>query len=72
MVTRATQVQSTAQQAKYVVPMFTGFMGLLFTGYGLFFDKGPRLLLLLGLGFLGYSAVLFLTNRRAYARATQA
>src|SRR5262245_36948140 len=53
MVSRASRVQETARGAKYVVPAFLGFMGLTFTGYGIFFDKGPRLLLLLGIGFLG-------------------
>jgi hypothetical protein len=66
MVSRASQVQTTAQSAKYVAPAFTAFMGILFTGYGLFLDRGPKLLLLLGLGFLGYSLVVLVANRRAY------
>jgi hypothetical protein len=66
MVSRATRVQNTARSGKYVAPMFTGFMGLVFTAYGIFFDRGPRLLLLLGIGFLGYSIYVFVANRRAY------
>lgn len=45
--------------------------GLLFTRYAFFFEEGLNLLLLLGLGFLGYSAAVFLANRRAYGSANQ-
>jgi hypothetical protein len=65
---RAMQVQSTAGSAKYVGPAFTGFMGLIFTTYGVFWDRGARLLLFLGIGFLVYSVIVFRVNRRAYAR----
>jgi hypothetical protein len=65
---RAMQVQSTAGGAKYVAPAFMVFMGAIFTGYGLFWERGAHLLMIMGIGFLVYGVFLFRVNRRAFAR----
>jgi hypothetical protein len=67
MVSRASRVQEAARGAKYVAPAFLCFMGLIFTGYGLLYERSPRLLLPLGVGFLAYGVVVLLANRRAYS-----
>ncbi len=67
LITRNSQAQSMAPKTWYVVPTFTGFMGLLFAGYGLFSPRGPSTFTaILGLGFIAYSAVLFVANYRAF------
>jgi hypothetical protein len=68
MVVRASQVQATTIRAKYVTPVFTAFMGVMFLGYGYLKQALAIFLLPLGLGFLVYSLVIFITNRRAYGR----
>jgi hypothetical protein len=68
MVVRATQVQVTTVRAKYVAPAFTAFMGVMFVGYGYLKEGLTGFLLPLGAGFLVYSLVIFITNRRAYGR----
>lgn len=74
LITRNSQAQRMAPKIWYVVPTFTAFMGLVFAGYGLFSPRGPSTFTaILGLGFIAYSAVLFLTNYRAFkANSTQA
>ena len=74
LITRNSQAQRMAPKIWYVVPTFTAFMGLVFAGYGLFSPRGPSTFTaILGLGFIAYSAVLVLTNYRAFkANSTQA
>jgi len=71
MVMRATQVQATTVKAKYVAPAFTAFMGIIFVGYGYLKEGLTGFLLPLGAGFLIYSLVIFVTNRRAYGRRSR-
>jgi hypothetical protein len=66
MVSRADRVQKTAGRARYGVPIFLGFMGAVFTGYGLMQTRPDKFLLLLGIGFLSYGTYAFFANRRAY------
>jgi drug/metabolite transporter (DMT)-like permease len=68
MVIRATRVQTTTRRARYVAPAFSAFMGVMFVGYGYFKEGLTGLLLPLGAGFIVYSAVVFIANRRAYGR----
>jgi ABC-type multidrug transport system fused ATPase/permease subunit len=70
LTTDALQVQTTAGGgAKYVGSAFMGFLGVILVGYGYHWGKGDRLLLVLGVGFIVYSLVLFRLNQRAYKRA---
>jgi hypothetical protein len=66
MVVNATRIQATTSKARYVAPAFTAFMGIMFLGYGYFRRGLIGFLLPLGIGFLVYSLILFLANRRAY------
>jgi hypothetical protein len=68
MIVRSSLVQVTTTRAKYVAPAFTAFMGLLFLGYGYVREGLGGFLTLLGIGFLAYSLVLFLANRKAWGR----
>lgn len=67
---RANQVQATSSRARYVAPAFTAFMGVMFAGYGYFERRLISFLLPLSVGFLVYSLVVFLANRRAYGSKT--
>ena len=44
------------------------YVGAIFTGYGLFWERGAHLLMIMGIGFLVYGVFLFRVNRRAFAR----
>jgi hypothetical protein len=67
LIVRNSHVQNVAPKTWYVVPAFTAFMGLVFAGYGAFAPGGLSVfLVVLGLGFLAYAAVLLVVNRRAY------
>jgi hypothetical protein len=66
MVSRAARVQKTAGRARYGTAAFLGFMGIVFTGYGLMQTGKDKFLILLGVGFLAYGAYAFVANRRAY------
>ena len=68
MVVNATRIQATTSKARYVAPAFTAFMGIMFLGYGYLKEGLAVFLLPLGVGFLVYSLVIFVTNRRAYGR----
>lgn len=74
LIDRNSQAQRMAPKTWYVVPTFTMFMGLVFAGYSFSSPRGPfSFTLVLGLGFIAYSAVLFAINYRAYrASSTQA
>jgi hypothetical protein len=66
MILRSSRVQTATSRAKYVGPAFTAFMGLVFLGYGLLRDGVSGFLALLGIGFLIYSIVVFVANRKAW------
>ena len=66
LVSRAAQVQDTAGRAKYALPAFFGFSGLVIGGYGLMQHGTDRFLALLGGGFIVFGAFLFVINRKAY------
>ena len=66
MVVNATRIQATTRKARYVAPAFTAFMGTMFLAYAYFRTGLAGFLLPLGIGFLVYSLVVFLANRRAY------
>lgn len=63
---RASQVQSTVGRAKYVSPVFTGTLGLIFCGYGYTHEGLKGFLLPMGCLFVIYSIIVFNANRRAY------
>jgi len=66
MVSRAQRVQSTARFGRYVAPVFTGILGLVFVVYGFMIDRMHGLLFPLGLAFLLYSVAIFVVGRRAW------
>lgn len=67
LIARNSQAQRVAPKTWFVVPAFTAFMGLVFFGYGIFTGRGTSsFTTIMGLGFLAYSAVLFVVNRRAF------
>lgn len=70
IVARSARVYSVTPRSRYIAPLFGGFMGLVFLGYG--FVGGGRtfgFLSLMGAGFLVYAVVLFLFNRRAFGES---
>ena len=68
MIARNALVQSTSRKAKYVAPAFTAFMGAIFLSFGYLHEGLHGFLVPLGVGFLGYSVVIFLVNRRAFGQ----
>jgi hypothetical protein len=68
LVLRSQQVQSTAGRFKYVGPALPAVMGVLFLGYGYFWEGMHGFLFPLGAAFLVYGAIVFVANRRAYGR----
>jgi len=65
---RATQVQTTSGKVKYAAPIFYACMGAFFAGYGYFRVGLSGFLVPLGCGFLVWSVVVLLINRRAYKK----
>ena len=60
-------LQRTVPKTWFIAPTFFAFMGLIFFCYGLFSDNQANpLSIAMGLGFLVYSAVTFVVNRRAF------
>lgn len=68
MVARAQRVQTTAGVARFVAPVFTGILGLVFVVYGFMIDRMHGLLFPLGLAFLLYSAAIYAVGRRAWGK----
>lgn len=69
IISRNAQIQATAGRARYLAPIFLCFMGAVFTGYGLVYERRGNFTLLLGLGFLAYGVYAFAVNRRAFGKA---
>jgi hypothetical protein len=67
---RAAQIQTTSGKVKYAAAIFYAFMGAFFLAYGYFRDGLGGFLVPLGGGFLVYSVVVFLANRRAFRKST--
>jgi hypothetical protein len=68
LISRNLQVQRVAGGSKYLVPAFTLFMGAVFTGYGLFYDRKSDFIVVIGVGLLVYGAYLVVVNRRAFGK----
>jgi hypothetical protein len=68
MIARNALVQSASRKSKYVAPAFTAFMGAIFLSFGYLHEGLHGFLVPLGAGFLGYSVVIFLVNRRAFGQ----
>ena len=66
MVSRSRRVQKTAGGARYGTAAFLGFMGVVFTCYGLVQARNEKFLVLLGVGFLAYGVYAFITARKAF------
>jgi len=65
LVHRNVQANRVAPAAWYIGPAFLAFMGAIFSGFGLFFSPQPSaFMILLGLGFIAYSAFSFAINYR--------
>ena len=66
---RGARIQGAVGKSKYVAPAFNIFMGLVFAGYGMTTPAGiTNMLTILGLGFLVFGVLIFVTNRKAYAK----
>ena len=69
LITRNASVQRAAGSAKYAAPAFCIFMGLVFSGYGLLFERSSKFLVILGIGFLAFGVFVLIANRRAFGTA---
>ena len=66
LMVRSSRIQSMAPRTLYLVPAFIGFMGIAFAGFGLFGPLKPDMfMIILGVGFIAYAAVLLVANRKA-------
>jgi hypothetical protein len=65
---RSSRIQTINTKGKFISPIFFGFMGLVFFGFGLA-NHGSisGFMLALGGGFIVYALVIFRVNRKAFS-----
>jgi hypothetical protein len=69
MIKRSARIQGVTAKAKFIAPMFYAFLGLVFAGFGYFREGGASsFAFIMGCGFVVYAAIIFMANRRAFAR----
>jgi hypothetical protein len=66
LISRASRVQDSAGKARYFLPAFFGFIGIVACTYGLMQQQTDVFLVLIGGVFLVFGTYLLVINRRAY------
>jgi hypothetical protein len=68
MVARTVRAQN-ARGARYIGPAFCGFLGIVFTVYGLLHERTRIFLVVSGVGFIVYSAYNYMVIRKAFGKS---
>ncbi|MDR2213784.1 MAG: hypothetical protein LBE21_09205 [Pseudomonadales bacterium] len=62
------KIYAAMPKARNAGPLFLGFMGTVFAGYGLFYGQGVMdLPVILGAGFIAFAIYTYFYNKKAYA-----
>jgi hypothetical protein len=68
IISKNVKAYADASKNIYLLPAFFLFMGLLFSGYSLYRDRGfTDLSFIMGLGFVFFGIVFFLRNRKIFS-----
>ena len=68
LITRSTRITTAHTRGKFLVPVFYGFIGLTFLGYGLVSSRASSFSIVMGVGFLAFALFTLATNLKAFGK----